>query len=372
MAFMLLCMVTVICIYIASGRLSGIAQATGTRLLMHGGEESALFHAGDRLEAKLRVRIPKVGITPYVMLQDHLIRRNGETYTFESLVMPNWHRIGEMTYSIPSLRRGHYHFGQIECAVEDIFGLFQHKGMFSVDSHFSVLPRTISIPHWRYDNQRAQGYGRHAFVNRSMKETTQINGVREYIYGDRISRIHWNATAKTGQWKSKEFERESLPMMVLILDRTRHHYADNDTFELAVSVTASLLEFSGKRHIPMGLLSIGTTVESFDAANTGAMRQEMLNHLIGAEADGEQNFTVQLRSGAPLAGAGTFYVFITPIADERLLQAMRYLQQRQLNPCHIHLAVPGQAEGWSTFLQSRGIAGYSVSALQDLPVVLGG
>ena len=67
----------------------------------------------------------------------------------------------------------------------------------------------------------AKGGFSHASAARASRETTQINGIREFLPGDRLSRIHWGATAKTGQWKSKEFEREALPRTIVLLDACR-------------------------------------------------------------------------------------------------------------------------------------------------------
>ena len=109
------------------------------------------------------------------------------------------------------LERGKYVFSETECASEDIFGLIEHRGKFKAKGEFRVLPRTVFIPYWQLYDRKSRLSGPQTALTRSRRETTQINGVRDYVYGDRLSRIHWNATAKTGNWKSKEFEHESVP-----------------------------------------------------------------------------------------------------------------------------------------------------------------
>jgi len=373
-SFMLLAMMSVLCLYLGIGRWSGISKSTGKRELLYDGAHRLVFHAGDSIEAKLTIKVQPIGITPYVLLRDQLVRRHGETSTYESLVLPDWNRQCVMRYTLSNLRRGFYSFGESECAMEDVIGLFQHKGTITVPTQFSVLPHTVRIPKWKIFDSREQGFGRNAFIQRSTKETTQINGVREYIYGDRISRIHWNATAKTGHWKSKEFERESLPSMMLILDRTQRHYYSDDQFELAISVAASLLAYGQERHIPLGLLSLGKTVETFEAGSSAHHHKLMNDHLMETDADGYQDLSVRLQQIGAKSVHGSFYVLISPSTNDKVLRLFSFLQQKQMGVSHIHLADPDGAsqESWSAFLMSRGIPAYSIRQLQELPVVLGG
>jgi uncharacterized protein (DUF58 family) len=258
--------------------------------------------------------------------------------------------------------------------MEDVFGWFQHKGAIQVASQFCVLPQTIRIPKWRMFDVRNQGYGRHAMIHRSSKETTQINGVREYIYGDRISRIHWNATAKTGEWKSKEFERESLPSMVLVLDRTQRHYATEEQFELAVSIAASLLEFSRERQIPVGFISLGKSVDIFEPGSSTLHHKQIKDHLMDTDADGYAELSGRLQPFQSKLGTGSFYVVISPGTNDSVLRLLQWLQHKQMTVSQMLMTSPltGSPEGWSTFCLSKGIVVYPVQRLQELPVVLGG
>ncbi|CAH0121014.1 MULTISPECIES: DUF58 domain-containing protein [unclassified Paenibacillus] len=371
-AFMLLGMASVLTVYLTMGYWSGISRARGTRVLEQGGIPRNVFHSGEQLKAKLHVQIPGLWTTPYVVLKDRLFRRNGETLEFETLLLSHWNRSGSMEYVTPPLRRGIYTFGETECVTEDIFGLFEHKGVFKVPGHFSVFPQTVEIRNWKLFDRRRAGYARQALLNRSFKETTQINGVREYIYGDRISRIHWNATAKTGEWKSKEFERESLPVTIIVFDRNKDNYADAEQFELAVSVTASLIEYGAKRNIPMGLYSYGKSIQMFQAVQTPQNRKQILEHLLEAEADGDEPLLPRLQSDARSLGNGSVYAIVSPRADDAMLQLLRWAQRMQLVPCHLHIDGSHGTSGWLPMIRSQGHLGYSVSALEDLPKVLGG
>lgn len=210
----------------------------------------------------------------------------------------------------------------------------------------------------------------------SRRETTQINGVRDYVYGDRISRIHWNATAKTGTWKSKEFEHESLPKTILVLDAHSISYAQPSQFELAVSTAASLLEFGARERISMGLCTLGRAFKGFAPSDGHLERLEMLHHLVDIHADGYGSHTEKLEKGRILQSPGAFFILISPLSDDSLLSILRFAKSHHMKPYHIHIAssVTGASrKGYlKSMLQERGIKGISVSALGDLPAALGG
>ncbi|RIE04152.1 DUF58 domain-containing protein [Cohnella faecalis] len=86
---------------------------------------------------------------------------------------------------------------------------------------------------------------------------------------DRFSRIHWNATAKTGQWKSKEYEREALPRVVFVLDRNAASYRTPELFELALSTAASLVELSQQKGMQIGFVSAGRIASYFGSGHAG-------------------------------------------------------------------------------------------------------
>jgi uncharacterized protein (DUF58 family) len=288
--------------------------------------------------------------------------------------VPDWRRRGEWEYRTPALRRGAYTFATTECLTEDIFGLFEHRGTLKLPHSIVVLPQTVPIREWHQFHQMMKGTNHHSTTTRAVRETTQINGVREYMYGDRLSRIHWNATAKTGTWKSKEFERESLPKTYLVLDRQLKTYTAPDQFELAVSVAASLYQYGSTRGLALGLVSTGTDDVYFDPRPGQNQHKAVQQHFIQVEADGIYALRQVLREKVQNLVPGSFIAIITPLHGEQMVPIFNWLKQLQLNPCHLWLCTD-QAESkdkWLRQLHSLGVSGYAIHSLQELSVVLGG
>ncbi|MDF2926759.1 MAG: hypothetical protein K0R57_5673 [Paenibacillaceae bacterium] len=372
LALMVFAIVVLMNLYLFLGRWSGITRVNGQRLLNSEHQEDGI-EAGSTLRVRVRVQIPGFWPVPYVMIRDRLIRKNGGEHDFEASLIPDWSRKGELEYTTPPLLRGFYRFGKTECSTKDVFGLFEHAGGMDLPLTFKVLPLTVPIKEWKQLHRMMKGIHHHAVSTRANRETTQINGVREYSYGDRLSRIHWNATAKTGTLKSKEFEKESLPQTIVFLDRQQRSYRNADQFELAVSVAASLLQYGKNREINLGLLSVGSDSAYYEPNSRQNGVKSMIHHLIEVAADGFQPIQKALEDRTRLFQPGTCMVIISPLKGEPILKAIGWLHQRQMICCHIWISSQ-QEDGvrWCNQLQSMGHMGYAIRTLDELPAALRG
>lgn len=377
-ALMLFLILTVLSVYLMLGRWSGIASVKGTRAFIYP-EHIGDMDAGTSLRIQVNVDIPGFWPIPYVIVKESLHRKHSEPQVYEMTFVPDWNRRGEVTYTIEPLRRGYYHFGETVCSTEDIFGLFEHHGKMMLRQSFRILPRTVNIDHWQQFNRMLKGAHHHSASLRAHRETTQIDGVREYVYGDRLSRIHWKTTARTGIWKSKEFERESLPKMVVVLDRKAKAYQSSDQFETAVSVAASLIRFAWREQLAFGLLSVGNETTFIEAGRGAEHHSRMVNHLIEVEANGEHALEQVMMQHLSLLGRGVLTVLVTPEHDaSQALRMVALLQTSQMIPCHMWISDQRQAE-FDTYrtqllnvLSAHGLQSYSVQSLEQLPYVLGG
>ncbi|WP_342565023.1 DUF58 domain-containing protein [Paenibacillus sp. FSL R7-0345] len=374
-SFMLFIMVSVLILYLIVGAVSGVRRAKGTRSLYSEQDKPELLYAGGYLRVKLQVSIPGFLPLPYVVVREILKRHNGESWVFEESLIPSLRGQGELQFQTPPLERGSYTFEQTDILAEDIFGLVEHKGTFRAEGQFRVLPRAIFVPRWQLYERRSRLAGLQTSLLHSRRETTQINGVRDYVYGDRLTRIHWNATARTGQWKSKEFEHESVPKTILVLDGSAAAYGSSNQFELAVSVTASLLSYGIRDRIGIGLCCIDRNTKVFVPAESAAERQKMIQYLIDINAEGRGPVLPELEKSHRMFPKGAYFVLISPQSGQPVLDVMRWAESRGMTPAHIQVRNPAAnnaSREWSDVLRSRGIASYSVNSLQELPAVLGG
>lgn len=376
-ALMLFLVMTFISVYLALGKWSGISAVTGKRML-HAKSGSELT-AGASVHIKMNIAIPGFWPLPYVIVKERLYRNNGATTHYEMTFVPDWNRKGVVEYTIPPLRRGHYYFGETVCSTEDVFGLFEHKGVLDLKHSFRILPHTVEIKQWHQFNQLLKGARHHSTAIKARRETTQIDGVREYVYGDRISRIHWKMTARTGVWKSKEFERESLPKMMVVLDRDANSYSNEAQFELAVSTAATLIRFALREQLAIGLLSVGEEVTHFEARQGAQHHKQMMSHLIDVEADGAKRLEEVVGTHRAFMSQGTFTLLISPQQHAgSLLRMLSLLRKIETIPTLMWMpaddahAVRERQALLFKQLQVKGHDCYAIYELAELPQLLGG
>lgn len=378
-SLMLFAILNVLGIYLMLGRWSGIGGVNGVRTIDTAGGSTAFMMAGMRISVKLRMQIPGYWPLPYVIVREKLVRRTGgESQLYEMSFVPDYRRRGEVRFETAPLRRGQYEFQSTDCSTRDIFGLFEHNGSFSQPHFLQVLPRTVELKDWKLFRRAQRGVFHQSYTSQFARETTQIDGVREYIHGDRLSRIHWNATAKTGQWKSKEFEREALPRIVFVLDRNKSNYRGAEQFELAVSVVASLIELSAQKKMPIGFASAGQLAMWYGAGQSFVSRDEVLQHLIDVEADGEMPLSDVLAGVAERYEPGVHIVMVTASIQEDTATAITALESRRMLPSVIHIADKhphpedeAKLRQWQWMCQAKQWEFCSVAQLEQLPHALG-
>lgn len=371
-SLMLLVMVSTLMLYWLLCSWIGLKRMHGTRSLSMEGGQGAQLQAGDQVHVRLQMEQRGWVPHPFIIVREILKRQNGGSWAFEESVIPKFRSGAEISFQTPPLERGRYSFAETECSAEDIFGLVKHRRIFDFKGDFYVLPRTVFIPYWHLVDRNSRFAGPENAPALSRRETTQINGVRDYVYGDRLSRIHWNATAKTGSWKSKEFEHESLPKTVLVLDANQSSYPDTASFELAVSTVASLIDYSARERMSIGLCTLGSDMQAFLPMNNAADRQRMIQHLVDIKADGHGKITSKLGGKKDLFAPGTFFVLISSNSSQEIIETMQWAKNQRMTPYHIVIGDIPRDSSWRTILRSQGFKGIVVPSLQELPVSMRG
>lgn len=377
-SLMLFVMLNALILYLGLGRWSGIGRVQGVRTIEFG-DDAPYLSAGMRLRVRLQIHVPGYWPVPYVIVRDALIRSGADDWhIYEVSFVPDYRRRGDIYYETAPLRRGSYRFGKTECSTRDIFGLFEHQGAFAETTSFQVFPRMIALKDWQMLRRSHAGVYQHTFTAKWARETTQIDGVREYIPGDRLSRIHWNATARTGEWKSKEFEREALPRIVLVLDCEKSAYRTAEQFELAVSAAASLAELVAHRKMPLGFVTTGKTPGFFGADRTPASRDAVMRHLVDVEPDGTKPLGRMMMEASTKYGAGAQFVVISPQTGAALADAFASLEAAKMIPSHLHIGTSAEGDEerlgllrWQRFCQANQWDVVSITRLEDLPSAIG-
>ncbi|ADU31126.1 DUF58 domain-containing protein [Evansella cellulosilytica] len=369
LSFVLLFIVTLLTLYpMLLERWSGIANIKGTR-------DSIVerIEAGATLHLKTRFEVPGFWPITYVFVKDQLYHHHDGLSILESSFVPNYYRRGEIEYTIENIRRGSYYFGETECSTGDIFNLFHHKKKLHLRVRFHVYPKTITIPYWNLSQTKNFVSHSHNWAL-NKKETTHLDGIREYVEGDRLSQIHWKATAKTGELKSKEFERESLPTVWLVIDRNYLAYTNEEHFELAVSCVASIIKYVRNKGMIIGLLSIGDKATYFEPKRDVSYSYLIDKHLLHIQMDGSIKIHEVLKDPRLKLEQGSIMAIITPKSNEELFNQFKWLKRMNVKPYHFWIQKNRDdisSKHWLRKMKVEGIRVYSIPTLRNLATEIG-
>jgi uncharacterized protein (DUF58 family) len=163
-----------------------------------------------------------------------------------------------LDYQVTFLMRGYYQLGPLRLETGDVFGLHR-RFRVAGEPHFAlVLPKVLSLQGYNLASRRPQGEIR--VVHRLFEDPTRLAGVRPYQQGDPLNRIHWRATARTGELHSRVYETSRVAGATFLLDFHAQSFqgvGGTPSAELAINTVASLANAVFLMGQQIGLISNG-------------------------------------------------------------------------------------------------------------------
>ena len=278
----------------------------------------------ERATVTVRIRNPESTVSPVVMAEESIDYALGDRPRF---VIPSL-RPGssqEIQYTVRSHTRGVHRIGPLAVRVRDPFGLGLRAAAVSGDAELVVLPRVVPLP-------SARSLGSGIGSEGSVPHMVALHGeddqtVREYRDGDDLRRIHWPATARTGELMVRQEDRPAKRRAVVILDSRASGHAGSgrsSSLEWCVTTAASVTSHVGAAGYAVHLLTADA------GADTGVHHDESLDAGLDTLAritpGPDDGLRAVLHAASGLTSQGGLVVFVGgPLADEhaRTLAALR-------------------------------------------------
>ncbi len=161
-------------------------------------------------------------------------------------------------YQFRCQRRGYYQVGPTLIETGDVFGLHRRYRVEASPEFVTVFPQPQALDGYEIASRRPIGEIR--MSHRLYEDPTRNAGVRPYINGDPLSRVHWRASARTGSLQCKIYEPSCVAGATLLVD---FHTASFDRrhepvrSELTVTATASIANALYELNQQVGMISNG-------------------------------------------------------------------------------------------------------------------
>lgn len=168
-------------------------------------------------------------------------------------------------FVIPTERRGVVTVGPGRSVQGDPFGLAGRETEWTGVEDIYVHPRTVTVP-GRMSGlvHDLEGQSSTKLSNSDMS----FHALREYVSGDDRRHVHWLSTARLGRLMVRQFEETLQSRVVVALDLASRDYLDDDNFEVAVEVAASLAMQCLREENPLSLRTNFETLPAVSPART--------------------------------------------------------------------------------------------------------
>jgi uncharacterized protein (DUF58 family) len=278
----------------------------------------------ERAVVTVRIRNIEPAPSPVVMAEESIDYALGDRPRF---VLPSLRPgdVQEVQYTVRSHTRGVHRIGPLGVRVRDPFGLTLRTAAVSGDAEIVVLPKVVPLPQGR---SLGSGIGSEG----SIPHMVALHGeddqtVREYRDGDDLRRIHWPATARTGELMVRQEDRPAKRRAVVVLDtRAVGHGGSGRSSSLewcvtmAASVTAHVVDAGYAVHLLTADLRADTGVHHDEAL------PDALETLARVSLGAEDGLRAVLHAANTLTSQGGLVVYVGgPVGDDdaRTLSALR-------------------------------------------------
>ncbi len=252
-------------------------------------------------------------------------------------------------------RRGEFALGPTVLTTGDPFGIFAIRRKFPAHETLIVLPKVFPIT--TFPPPPGLLPGGKTIRQRSFDVTPHAAGVREYVPGDPMRRVHWASTARRGKFMVKEFEQDPQADIWIFLDAESEIQAalpdeiepvpfladgwwlrrptislPKNTFEYAISAAASLAVLFLTEKRAVGLAAAAGKLTIVSAERGIRQMNKIMETLAFLQPEGKMPLYSLVDIQAKLLPLGSGVILITASNRPDLLLAVEDLQRRNLRP----------------------------------------
>lgn len=247
-----------------------------------------------------------------------------------------WFERARRAYQLMFRKRGVYQVGPARMDSGDLFGFFEKTQESGRVENLTVFPTLLPVQ--EIDLPAEDPFGDRRSRRRLFEDQNRPMGVREYRPEDSFRRVHWPATARTGQLQVKVYQPTSGQVMVLCLNVStfaRHWEGVNpELLEHLVQVAATLVNEGIQDGYKVGLVANGCLAHAdqpfrIPPGRSPQQLSRLLEALAGVTPVVTAPFERFLLREAPRLPYGSTLLILTAITSPELAEVIMQLKRHE-------------------------------------------
>jgi uncharacterized protein (DUF58 family) len=195
----------------------------------------------------------------------------------------------KFNYTAECYKRGLWRIGPLTLISQDALGFFKIKKMLNVFSDILIYPslfRIFAFPPLAKGSVSWMGVE----TAKISGDSHEFFGVREYQRGDAMSRIHWPSTARHNKLIVRQFERNAVQEVTIVLDLKKGHdigSGRDTTLEYSVKIAGSIARYLSNEGAFVQMIGYGKENVLLPFGKGESHMYKILEYLAKVRSDGE-------------------------------------------------------------------------------------
>ncbi len=213
---------------------------------------------GETLDVQLHIENHSWLPFPWLLVEERVPLELKDALEYRHVLSVGSRATVDHDYTLACKRRGYYAVGPLSMATGDFFGFANAEWTEDQPAHVTVYPRVVALHELGLPSRSP--FGVLPSRQRLFEDPNRMSGVRDYMSGDSLRRVHWKASAHENTLLVKKFQPAISLNVSIVLDMNSLNYPISSAVgssEWSITVAASLASYITGQRQPVGLLTNG-------------------------------------------------------------------------------------------------------------------
>ena len=247
-----------------------------------------------------------------------------------------WYEKARRSYILLLRKRGVYSIGPARLGSGDLFGIFERTEQIGQKQYLTIFPTLL--PFTRLEFPAEDPFGDRRSLRRIFEDPNRPMGIREYRPEDSFRRVHWPATARTGQLQVKVFQPTTGQIMMVCMNVSTFTRLWEGVYpellEYMIKVAATIVEEGIRAGYKVGLVANGCLAHADQPFRIppGRSPQQLavlLQALAGVTSVVTGNFERFLLREVPRMQYGATLIILTAVPSPELASTLIQLKRHE-------------------------------------------